>query len=266
MGLRAINGGDTTIAKENPWLGRIAPFGLQRGPFWQIYVGMQNENIYTNDWTGPFWGYRRVLETFELTEHPRRLKPINIYYHFYSASKTASLNALKRVYDYVMERKTIPLYTSEYIAVAQDFYATAIEKTANGYRIRNSGNLRTLRLPKVLGCPDIAASKSIVGFKEEKGYRYLHLDGSGDYKLVLQENNPSVPYLIEANARVKSYEKSAERITIKLQGHVGIEADFNLPAGWKAIDTKPQRGWKKRKNTYLLKTAQKQAEVTFVTK
>jgi hypothetical protein len=266
MKLRAINGGDTTITKKHPWLGRIAPFGLQRGPFWQIYVGMQNENIYTNDWTGPFWGYRRVIETFNLTEYPRRLKPINIYYHFYSASKTASLDALKRVYDDVLHRKTTPLYTSEYIAIAQDFYATSIQKIMHGYRIRNGGSLRTLRLPKSLGYPDIAASTSIVGFKEKGDYSYLHLDGSGDYKLILQRERPDIPYLIEANARVAHFQKSKERITVKLDGHVGITTQFHLPSNWRAVDKKPADGWSREKDRLILKTVQKYAEVTFVAK
>jgi len=28
-----------------------------------------NENIFTNLWKGPFWGYINVMQTFELTEN-----------------------------------------------------------------------------------------------------------------------------------------------------------------------------------------------------
>ena len=52
-----------------------------------------NENVYTNDWTGPFYGFRDVIDTFRMTGEPRRLKPINLYYHTYSASKVAALKA-----------------------------------------------------------------------------------------------------------------------------------------------------------------------------
>ena len=49
-----INGGDTYITNNNPWLSYVAPLALQRGDYYQIYTGAQNENIYTNNWLGPF--------------------------------------------------------------------------------------------------------------------------------------------------------------------------------------------------------------------
>ncbi|MGC9350759.1 MAG: hypothetical protein ACP5D3_02110, partial [Sulfurovum sp.] len=63
----AINGGDTTISKTHPWLTCIAPFGLKRGEYYQIYAGAQNENVFTHNWLGPYWGFKRVTQTFELT-------------------------------------------------------------------------------------------------------------------------------------------------------------------------------------------------------
>jgi hypothetical protein len=36
---------------------------------------MANENIYTNLWTGPFWGQRRVVQTFERTGSPAGCGP-----------------------------------------------------------------------------------------------------------------------------------------------------------------------------------------------
>ena len=85
----------------------IGPSGVNYGPYFQVYAPVQNENIYTNLWTGPFWGFLNVIQTFELTENPRRLKPISIY-HFYSGQKLASLNALKRVYEWAISREGGP--------------------------------------------------------------------------------------------------------------------------------------------------------------
>jgi hypothetical protein len=39
-----------------------------------------------------------------MTEKPYRIKPINIYYHFYSGSKLAAFNALKEVYDWAIKQ------------------------------------------------------------------------------------------------------------------------------------------------------------------
>ena len=54
--------------------------GLERDGLFQVFAPNQNENVYTNEWRGPFYGFERVIETFEFTETPRRLKPINIYF------------------------------------------------------------------------------------------------------------------------------------------------------------------------------------------
>ena len=91
-GVLNMNGGDTLITRLNPTLTTVSGLGLRRGASLQVFAPNQNENVYTNNWTGPFYGYQRVIETFELTGTPRRLKPVNIYYHTYSATKTASLN------------------------------------------------------------------------------------------------------------------------------------------------------------------------------
>ncbi len=93
-GVLNMNGGDTLITRADPSLTRVAPLGIPRGRHYQVYAPNQNENVYTELWRGPYYGYERVIETFELTELPRRLKPVNIYYHAYSATKTASLAAL----------------------------------------------------------------------------------------------------------------------------------------------------------------------------
>src|SRR5205814_10649804 len=54
----------------------------------QVYAQAQNENTYTNLWQGPYYGYRRVIQAFERSDQPRRLKPIAVYYHFYALSKS----------------------------------------------------------------------------------------------------------------------------------------------------------------------------------
>ncbi len=230
--LKSINGGDTTITKDSPWLGRVAPFGLQRGSFWQIYVAAQNENIYTNDWRGPFWGYQKAIETFMLTNKPKRLKPINIYYHFYSASKKPSLEALHKVYQWVLKQSVIPIFTSEYIDIAHDFYKTAIFKTDSGYIIKNSGSLRTLRISPKEGYPDIINSKGVIGFWDENGARYIHLDNKKEHTLILSSDKPDTPYLMNSNARIVSFYKDKEEVIFRLRSYVKLKATFYLANNW----------------------------------
>lgn len=217
-----INGGDTTITLSEPFLSRISPMGINFGPYFQVYAPFQNENKYTNLWQGPFWGYIKVIQSFELTENPLRLKPISIYYHFYSGQKLASLNALKKVYDFALSQKTNPMYVSEYIQKVLDLRETAILKTKDGFIIKNNGFLRTLRVPKSWGYPDIENGKGILGYSEKNDCFYVHLDGSGNYFLKFTQKKPKFR-LVEANGQVEKWEYKDGVVFLELKAYVPLD-------------------------------------------
>ncbi|CAA6820742.1 MAG: Extracellular Matrix protein PelA [uncultured Sulfurovum sp.] len=235
-GIITMNGGDTTIQKKHPTLNHVAPFGLQHDEYWQIYTGQQNENVYTNDWLGPFWGYRNVIETFEMTGKPYRIKPINIYYHLYIASKLASFNSLKKVYEWAEKQKTSKLYASQYIKKGQGFYRTALGKIDNGFEIRNQGFLRTMRFDKHINI-DIAQSKGVAGHNFDNNASYVSFDASGKYKLILERNNRS-PHLIDANGWVEKVLTEQQKHTFKLKANVPLEANFYVPKPCKYLQNK----------------------------
>jgi len=201
-GLLNMNGGETLITRANPTLTAVAPLGLDRDGSFQVYAPMQNENRYTNLWTGPFYGYERVIETFELTEKPRRLKPINIYYHTYSASKPASLRALQRVYNWALKQPVLPVYASTYIRKVLDFNELGIAREGDGWRIDGGNEVRTLRITPDMGYPDLARSRGVLGWKDTGESRYVHLAGGTSSYLVLADKPARLPYLIESNARI----------------------------------------------------------------
>ena len=93
-GIVNINGGDTRFDSDYRSYGYVAPTGIPVGRERQIYASMSNENTYTYLWSARFFGYRHLLQTIDRTDLPIRVKPINVYYHTYSAEKIASLNAL----------------------------------------------------------------------------------------------------------------------------------------------------------------------------
>ena len=220
-----VNGGDTTITYDRPFLKYVSPSGVNLGEYFQVYAPIQNENIYTNEWTRPLWGYINVISSFKLTDKPYRLKPIGIYYHFYSGQKLASLNALRKVYRYALSQETTPLYLSEYAHKVLDFRQTAIIKLKDGFLIKNDGELRTLRIPKKWGYPDIEKSKGVVGFKEEKDFFYVHLDNSGRYILRFSKVEPRF-WLQKANAKVVLFQKEKNKFIYKLKSYVPLSAVF----------------------------------------
>lgn len=210
-GLLNMNGGDTFITNSNPSLTAIGAHGIQKNGLLQVYAPITNENIYTNLWRGPFYGFERVIESFELTESPRRLKPVDIYYHTYSASKRAGLSALHKAFAWAQAQELHPVFASEYIRKVQDFHDMSIAREGAGYRIRSNGNLRTLRLPESLGHPDMTSANGVAGFSSGKEGRYVHLTGSAAwFANVSREDESSPPYLYDANGRIADWQDTAD--------------------------------------------------------
>ena len=224
-GLLNINGGDTSISRDNPSLTAIGGLGIRKNGFLQVYAPITNENIYTNLWTGPFYGFQRAIETFEMTDSPRRIKPVGIYYHSYSASKPAALKALKKVYDWALAQPLHPVHASEFARKVQDFYDYAIARDGQGWRLRSSnGALRTVRLPDALGLPQPGTSQAVAGWRPGTEGQYVHLS---DPSALLQTGGREIgtPYLYEANARLEEWtaDEDGLRVQLRLRGHVPLE-------------------------------------------
>jgi len=260
-GILGMNGGDTTIKKSDPWLSHVAPFGLQREEYWQIYTAQQNENVYTHDWLGPFWGYRDAVETFQMTEEPRRLKPINIYYHFYSGSKLASFKAVDEVYSWAVKQKTSKLYASQYIKKARGFYRTAIAKINGGYEIRNSGFLRTVRFDKKVTV-DMQKSQNVAGFIYHKETTYVTLDGQERHFIKLNKRE-DIPYLIDSNGWVERVKKENKNYRFKLKANIALEATFYTPKGYKIVENKAFNIEKSKNGISLLRSKSRGVDIVF---
>ncbi|MFD2752655.1 bifunctional glycoside hydrolase 114/ polysaccharide deacetylase family protein [Comamonas terrae] len=233
-GLLNMNGGDTSITRSNPSLTEVKSWGIRKGGHLQIYAPVTNENIYTNLWHGPFYGFERVIETFEMTDAPRRLKAVDIYYHSYSASKQASLKALHKAYGWAMSHRLHPVYASEYIRKVADFYEFAIGREGDAWRLRGPGQLRTLRLPPGMGVPVVDAGSGIAGYvKGVDGY-YLHLV-NGAARVKMREEAAAaaaLPYLVDANARLGEWQPQPDGgLRLTLEGHVPLELRMYLPPG-----------------------------------
>jgi len=219
-GLLNMNGGDTSISHNVPTLTEVGPLGIAKGGYLQVYAPITNENIYTNLWKGPFYGYQRVLQTFAMTESPRRLKPVDIYYHTYSASKRAGLAALHKAYGWAQAQPLHPVFPSEYIRKVRDWHGMAIARDGAGWRIRGDGELRTLRLPAALGTPDAAASQGVAGWHEAPEGRYIHLTGGSAW---LRTGAGAAPALYEANARLTAWTPRPGGVDFSLSGHAPLE-------------------------------------------
>ena len=230
-GLLNMNGGDTIATRRHPTLSLVAAMSLRKEGWLQVFAPNQNENVYTNLWTGPFYGFDQVIETFELTEKPLRLKPINLYYHTYAASKGASIVSLRRIYDWIMGQPVHPVFASEYIRKVVDFEEMAIGREMAGARrwvVAGAGDLRTLRLPSGLGARlDQPASEAVLGWAAGPKGDYLHL-GAGRARVALAESPPAPPpvRVVSANGRLDALPPQGD--TLRLRFTATVPGDLIL--------------------------------------
>lgn len=227
-GLRNMNGGETKATAANPTWTSISAMSLRKQGWLQVFAPAQNENVYTNNWTGPFYGFERVIETFERTERPHRFKPIDIYYHAYAASKRASIAALHKVYRWALSQPVTPIYASEYIDQVHDFEdfviaADLLAKPGAAWRLVSDGALKTVRLPDAIAqAIDWQTSPALAGEHRSAAGRYLHL-GAPRTDVGFKDDGATEPgaiWVIEANGPIDQVSRAPQRLQFRLQAHV----------------------------------------------
>ncbi|PLT20425.1 MULTISPECIES: bifunctional glycoside hydrolase 114/ polysaccharide deacetylase family protein [Ralstonia] len=208
-GVLNMNGGDTYITRSNPSWTAVAPLGVDKGNgLFQVFAPQQNENVYTNLWHGPYYGFARAIETYELTDRPYRFKPIGIYYHMYSGTKLASLNALRQVYDWALGQPVMPVYASDYIRKVLDFRAFSIARDGDAWVVRGVGDLRTVRWTGT-GTPRLSDARDVAGYRPGPGGTYIHL-ASGSARFTISGAPEALPYVREANGRLSNWQRAAD--------------------------------------------------------
>lgn len=251
VGLLNMNGGETVITRSRTSLTGVAPLGLPRGAEYQVFAPNQNENLYTNLWTGPFYGFDRMIETFELTESPRRLKPANLYYHSYAASKVASLKSLQRLYAWMDQQPLHPVAASDYAAKVLAWQQAQVLRVGDGWRVQADDILRQWRLPAAMPLPDLDQAQGIAGWSEAAGGGYyLHLSqGQARWRASAAGQTPRQPWLVAANARLLHWQTAADgSLNFALQGYQPLRFTLShgprcqLQQGGRAIAASQRQG------------------------
>jgi hypothetical protein len=177
-GLLNINGGDSRFDANFPSVSWVSSLGRYTEGGWQIYAAASNENTYTYLWTGRFYGFQQLSENLRRMESPRRLKPINVYYHVYSGERLSSLNALIENLRAARAQEIAPIRTTDYVEIANGFYTCRIVELGDGqWRIEDRGALNTMRVDDRIGeVPDLARSQGVLGWRRHQGSLYVALD------------------------------------------------------------------------------------------
>lgn len=216
--LKNLNGGNSIFDHAHNSYGYLSPLGILKGDFRQVFAPEVNDNVFTNGWKGPFYGFEKVIETFQNTEKPIRIKPINIYYHYFSGELAASITALKRAYDNASSQKIFPIFAGEYVPIVWDFFATEISRVGDGFHIRNRGFLKTIRLDDETRNVDWSRSQGILGFQHLQGSLYIFLDEAKEHTLFLTSAKPTRPYVREASFHIRNWSGSVNRMQFEKEG------------------------------------------------
>lgn len=222
LGVLNLNGGDTIITRSRPSVTGVEGLGVPRPAGFQVFAPNQNENVYTNNWQGPFYGFERDIETFELTDKPRRLKPMDIYFHTYITTRAAGMTSLDKVFAYALAQENTPVYVADYARKVLNFREMVVARTPLGWRIRGAKDLRELRMPAGAGWPDLTSSQSVAGFTDATGPSYVHMSAD-TAEFAVAPQKVDTPRLVSANARIDSFQSNDQNLRWSLTGYVPVK-------------------------------------------
>jgi len=239
-GLKNVNGGETRLTLAQPSLTNLSPLLRPTSGGLQVYAPIINENMYTNLWHGPYYGFKDVNDTFDLTDSPRRLRGLHLYYHFYSGTKVASIKVMHEIYAHMTREKPISLWMSDWLDRAYGLYETSLARTADGgWQMRGLDGLRTVRLDPAMGWPDLSRSRDVAGVRDLPQGRYVHLAGDQPL-LVLRADRDPRPALEEANLPLLQWRYQDDRtVNFAFAGEFPLEFSVRA-AGACRVEVKGQ--------------------------
>ena len=220
IGVENMNGGDTAITRKNPSLTRVFGNVVPWGKEYHIYCAHQNENVYRFRWKGGadpdsvFWsGFLLALDSFKKTEEPRRLKPVNIYYHWYSGDNLPSMNALKQLYEWCVTQELHSLTAAPFSRLARDARDTKVYRTgAREWIVHNDGFCRTFKFPWTGEVPDLSRSDGVTGWRRVKDLIYVHTSGRRNTKIALSLNPAPRLFLESSSSEIRFHELGTGRV------------------------------------------------------
>jgi polysaccharide biosynthesis protein PelA len=227
LGVRNLNGGDSRFDVDFPSISYLSPISRIAGAERQIYAGNANDYIYMTDAGGREHGFLNLDETIRRTESPRRLKPINVYYHMYAGERPAQLAAVRHHLDAARQSTSIiPIAASHYAAIADGYFSTEITTLGDkSWLVQHRGALQTLRFDDAAGLAvDFSRSVGVIGQRRHGASLYVALDEATDDVIIALRSNGSenaqvaVPYLIDGRWTFRDIRRQECGFTVMAKG------------------------------------------------
>ena len=219
LGLANLNGGDPVYDSIHPYLVGVSPLYAVVAGRYQFHTCAAGDFYYTGAWTKDYDGMKRLVEYFRYTEEPRRLRAMNLYYHFYLAERELGLQGLRIAMDYVLSQKPACMFVSNYVDIVKDMIVTKVGRDQQGNLVvSNAGAMRTLRFDGTNQRPDLAKCSGVLGFNTAGNRLYVHLDESKLHRVALADNPGNRLYLERASHYLNGWKGNSSALTFTLKG------------------------------------------------
>ncbi|MHC4870836.1 MAG: polysaccharide deacetylase family protein [Planctomycetota bacterium] len=199
-----LNGGNARYDAVYDSVSSVCGLTRPVGRYRQVYAPAGNEYLYTNGWTENFGGFINVIDTFKMTENPKRLLPVNIYYHFYIGERQAGLASLKKIHEWAASQPLCWLHAVEYVKAVHGVFAAQIYKKSSSYLIKNYKDCLTFRFDNTSLNIDMNKSSGVLGFNHHAGDLYVSLAGGDEAEVFLSADKPDRPCLLSSTAYLRN--------------------------------------------------------------
>lgn len=253
-GLANINPG-TIVTKLHNSIARVPSLGLFAGPYFQVFVPIGNDNETINN-SPIFYSLINIIDALKLTDSPRRLKPIDIYIHFYTVSQKGGINALHQVYDWALSNPVMNIFTSDYFNKVIDFNQLLVAKKEDGWLFETNDSLREFRIPRSMGYPDLTQSTNVIGYSTYNDDVYIHAGPGGEAFIKLTKEPAPIPYLMNANGRITRFQRINKGFAFSVDSYTPVTftiANMQSCNVWEGKNKLAEKGSKDNAKEYALK-------------
>jgi polysaccharide biosynthesis protein PelA len=223
-GFGNINGGVAGPMESLPSLAMLPPLGRRVEHDLQVYSPMGEAILASSYWEDGTFAFLRVARWLDMTEEPRRLKPVNLHYDLGSGETLRRLNALRAMLGHLNSMQLAPIPTSRYIGVVEGFFSVDISRLPDGsWSIANRGDLQTFRIDRPGGrVVDMERSRGVLGWSEHHGSLYVALDPAvATAKLRLEAQSADhrdIPILKSSRWTVRNLVRSDDGVRFETEG------------------------------------------------
>lgn len=215
-----LNGG---VYRWDAWhdsVGYVTPWSRRTGRALQVYAGAANENDFEGFFETMPTAFGHIDTTMERTGTGRILKPVDLYIHFYSAETRARFDVVHRLLrKWTTERETTPVHVSTYAnAVVSAVETARIERTAEGWKFRNFGDCRSVRINHDPRDIDLDRSTGVLGFRRLDDRLWIHLS-QPNAEIFLASTPRRRPHVEQANCTLEDASLTEDGVAVTAVAH-----------------------------------------------